>query len=92
MAIVRLNPSVVTIDQDILAFARHGLGLKGDTEARLRRMLKQSALITHPHGNRRYLDFLFDVREGRLCAVHRIDLTNEAPNQGSETCTTQQSA
>lgn len=49
------------------------LRLYGDTEKRLQRMADRSAICTHEFGNRRYLDFLFEVRDGRVVDVHRID-------------------
>lgn len=68
-----------TVESDVARYARQ-LGLcDGENDEimfRIAGMLRESAPITHPGGNRRYEDWLFTVRRGIVSKVHLIKCSN----------------
>lgn len=65
------------VEDRVLAQAR-GLGIYGDTKARIGRMLKRAAPHTSPLGNRRFLDFVFMVDQDKVLWVARMDAPAQA--------------
>jgi hypothetical protein len=48
------------------------LGMGGDLNARLRRMARRSAPLTHPAGNRRFDDFVLQLRDKVVESIDRL--------------------
>ncbi len=63
---------------DGVARQARGLGVYGDTKARLQRMLKRAAMFTSPAGNRRFQNFAFMVEGDVVKWVARLDYDAEA--------------
>ena len=57
--------------QQAVSEARNA-GVFGETEKRLKRMARRAAPVTHPAGNRRYLDFVLLVKDGIVSGVTRL--------------------
>lgn len=55
------------------------------TEGELCEMVRKAAICTHAHGNRRYRQHVFNVREGVILSVHPYDTTMHVINN-CETC------
>jgi len=49
------------------------IGICGNIEARLRRMARRSAPVTHEFGNRRFQEFVLEIDRGVILAVNRLD-------------------
>lgn len=49
------------------------LGMGGDVAARIRRMARRSAPVTHEFANRRFEDFLMWVEDGRVLSVFKME-------------------
>lgn len=48
------------------------IGIGGDVEKRLYRMAERAAPLTHPAGNRRYMEFVLLVKNHEVLAVSRL--------------------
>jgi hypothetical protein len=48
-------------------------GIFGNVEARLSRMARRSAPVTHPCGNRRFQEFILEIEKGVVKGVVRMD-------------------
>ena len=57
---------------DVAIAQGRAIGLAGDVSARLRRMARRSAPITHHDGNRRFDDFILRVENNVVQSVNRI--------------------
>ncbi len=49
------------------------VGICGNIEARLRRMARRSAPVTHDAGNRRFREFVLSIDRGVILDVNRMD-------------------
>ena len=66
-----MNRGAATIPQHVIDSCRMQ-GLFGDTELRLKRILRRSAPVTSPYGNRRFFDWFLAVSDGKIESVTRI--------------------
>jgi len=62
----------VTVSLAAKRAARHA-GIFGNVEARLSRMARRSAPVTHEAGNRRFQEFILDIDRGEIKGVIRMD-------------------
>ena len=60
-----------SIPENTIAQGR-SLGIWGDTHARMLRMVRRAAICSHPDGNRRFQNFIFQIHDGQVQKVHRI--------------------
>lgn len=60
----------MVISSDTVRLARHE-GVYGDTAKRVARMIKRSSLCTSKFGNRRFLSWIFYVKDGNLINITR---------------------
>ena len=65
------KPRVYTASEEAVIQARK-LGLGGDVAARLRRMARRAAPITHDEGNRRFEEFVLLIEDNEVKAVNRL--------------------
>lgn len=62
--------SAVRVTEQALVAAR-AAGLRGDTEARIRRMVRRASPVTHVLGNRRFDDYVLRVEDDVVLSVGR---------------------
>lgn len=67
-----MNTDGVTASPSAVIDAR-GFGLYGDTDKRLKRMLRRSTPYTGPQGNRRFEDWILRVDNKVITGVFRLD-------------------
>lgn len=61
-----------TVRPDVIEQA-HKIGLYGRVGERLIRMARRAAPFTHPHGNRRFDDYVLCIEQGVITHVLRLD-------------------
>lgn len=72
--------SHLVISHQALEDARN-LGLEGDVEDKLRRMVENSTVFSHPRGNRRFSKVMLLVRDNILQSVAIIDIDPRAQDK-----------
>lgn len=60
-----------TVSQNAVAMGRD-YGLWGDTAKRLRRMARRAAPVTSEYGNRRFNEWIMQVKDGTIQSVTRL--------------------
>lgn len=61
----------LTITEQAIAQARR-LGIRGDVSARLARMARRAAMLSHPLGNRRYDEFVLRVDDNTVKSIDML--------------------